>query len=326
MKRRRFFVALAVLLPLALFGAAKWAGRWRPVVIGQVVGANAVVQASDRHLVLSCRTGDEVLFDLQTGETRRLVGQVLSSDGAWLCQLTLAPKPQLALRPANTPASLPLIYELPALTADEKTSIAPNWSNYGWVRASPARDTIELFFIRRYCRWQQRLRRLERSFIIDYSATSAPALSHDGNFLISASFGQISIFSARSGQLQKEIALQGASSFESTRPSPFGLYALYDAPGKLGPSRFNVVNTQTGRALWQFEVETLRDWPAFSLDETLLALPLSQRKIWQIREPRTGKVLRTLALVPGTHGGAFSPDNSTLYSVANGVLYRQRAR
>ena len=194
------------------------------------------------------------------------------------------------------------------------------------VRISPDKNRLEMLLVERYFRWNLKSHRLERDVSLRELGVSMTAtIARDGESIVSPNFGLIKIASTKTGQSPRIVPLQGVRSFESMRVSPLGYYALYDAPGTIGPSRFNVVDVQTGRALWQFDLDSLRDYAEFSSDEKWLALPLTQRKIWQIRDTKTGKFLRTLPLVPGAHGGAFSPDGATLYSVANGILYRQRA-
>ena len=61
-------------------------------------------------------------------------------------------------------------------------------------------------------------------------------------------------------------------------------------------------------------------------DDKQLAVPKTKRHCWEIHDSKTGVLLHTLPMISGVYTGAFSPDGATLYSVANGVLYKQRAR
>ena len=239
-------------------------------------------------------------------------------------KLTGAEHAQLSLRPTTQPAIAPLVYDLPALNAGEKARLkarsSADWNLSPWVRVSPARDSVELFFNERYFRWQQNSRRLERAFTVDVFTTFPPALTRDGHLLVAPTMREIVFFSTRSARPQQRVPLQAVKSYEYMRPSPFGTYTLYDAAGDS-----KVVDSQTGRVLWQFGDISLFS-VAFSPDEKVMAVPRKERKLWELRDLRTGKILRTLPMKSGIESsGAFSPDNSTLYSVAGGVLYRQRA-
>lgn len=89
--------------------------------------------------------------------------------------------------------------------------------------------------------------------------------------------------------------------------------------------RYHVIESSTGNTLCELESSAFSLYSsAISPDEKRIALPLSGQ--WQVRDLKTGQLLRALPLVPNTVSGAFSPDGNTLYSVADGVLYRQRAR
>ena len=157
----------------------------------------------------------------------------------------------------------------------------------------------------------------------------AYALARDGVRIIDAREDEIAELSIETGNVVKRVPILPKLTLASIpRVSPFGAYALYeDGPAKNSVARWRVVDVSNGRALWRLASSQLEIYSSvMSLDETIIAVPSLSRKIWQIRDARTGAIVRTLPLVPGAHNGAFSPDGSTLYSVAGGVLYRQRAR
>jgi len=92
MNRKRWFITLAVVLPLALFGAAKWATRWRPIAVGRVEGVYAINGVSNRYLsVYNGKTGSG-LFDLKTGaQTNMNALSGLADDWIWSIETRAAP-------------------------------------------------------------------------------------------------------------------------------------------------------------------------------------------------------------------------------------------
>ena len=89
---------------------------------------------------------------------------------------------------------------------------------------------------------------------------------------------------------------------------------------------WNVHDAHSGRLLWQYQLEEHIRERAIAPDESVIALPFPAREQWEIRDLKSGEPLRTLPLVPALQSATFSPDARTLYSLAGGVLYRQRAR
>lgn len=321
MNRRRFLIALAILIPLALFGAAKWATRWRPVAIASIYGLHYVGETSRRYLIVG---GNErnFLFDLKTGANRELSHQGLASNGAlWSFDRDQG---QFQLSQANGAA---LALALPDELVTGDSSKFPLGSGMPVrIRVTASQNRVEAHFSNRYCRWNLSSRRLERNVLLDFQNYGDTALSRDGAWIVQAGYEDIAFVSTRSGRVGRRVALR-FNVFESMMISPYGSFALYDqGAGNSSSWRWRVVDTGTGRVKWSFDLDEPRDFAVFSPDEKWLALPLTSRHIWQIRELSSGAILRTLPLVPGAHSGAFSPDGATLYSVAQGVLYRQRAR
>lgn len=149
------------------------------------------------------------------------------------------------------------------------------------------------------------------------------ALSRDGRAFIHADKKQILRGDTTTGKTTKTVPLKGITFYESAFLSSYGRYAFYDQNG--APFRWEVVETATGKRLWGFSIPPIVSplW-AVSDDEQTIIIPADKQ--WEVRDLKTGALLRRLPMVPGVTVAACSPDGATLYSVANGVLYRQRAR
>ncbi len=331
MNRRRFLIALAIIIPLVLFGVAKNAASWRPVKVGRLFTSRAPapvydfeIQAS-RHYVIA---GGflQTIFDLRTGEARTFA-QGVSGDRAGLREFSALTQRQLRVYGED---GQPRFYDLPASIYLERDETQTPWITAPRDNVSIAapRDAawIELFWESHYYRWDESSRKMTRSREFIFGKTCWEALSRDGETLICAGYKSIERFSTRTAHQIGSVALVGLRPSLQARMSAFGSYALYDSQ-RNGITHWRVVDTASGRIRWNFDLEGQQfNAAALSSDETIIALPLASRKRWEIRELRTGNTLRTLPLVPGAQIGTFSPDGATLYSIANGVLYRQRAR
>lgn len=334
MNRRRWFIAFAVLLPIAIFGAAKWATRWRPVAIGPLIDQPQIlvgppqIMASERLV----RVSNGTLYDLQTNQ-RTQTQEDLVGQGTWMWSWDWEqPKDhllvvwQLLLRDGTKP---PVNYNL-------ETPVGYYFSGDGsWVRISDAENRVEMLIAAsgEYYRWNYTSRAIE--IHTKFALENGPsAVSRDGATYFFAEYHAISAFSTRDGHLIKRVPLAIRSSSRGrVQISPFGSYALY--PVENGAAlHWNVVDARSGQLQWKFDLEgkwnyvsdSSELYAAISPDENWIALPFPSRKTWEIRDSKNGRLVRTIPLLPDTQSGAFSPDNSTLYSVANGVLYRQRAR
>ena len=313
MKRRRLFIALAVILTVAIFVAAKLATRWRPVEVTRFDTSNWSTDSVEvsRNFVA---VGDKKL-DLHTGAQTDLDGQILGV-GTWTWQRVTDSKIQGYLS-LDDAAGHKRRYELPGIGGEwDVTPVGPI------VRYTPNADRLEMISNGAYYRWKWQSRQLERTVKLEYSEDVA--LARDGETLIYPRESDIATLSTRTGKITRRVPLQGGEFFESVRLSPSGIYALYEAPDHFFTQ--HVVDARTGRALWDAKMDNNNRDAIFAPDETLLAVPQAQRKIWEIRALPGGHILRTIPFVPNLDAAAFSPDNSTLYSVAGGVLYRQRAR
>ena len=332
MNRRRLFIVLTLALPLALGGAAKWITHWRPVALirvapsrpgtvsfGSGIGVSANLRASAREVVdLSSRQ----LFDLQSEQLRALGKEGLSFDGAALWRVVPDSKLHFAIRRGAGP---------------ERPCTLPN-ARFAYIQGYP----IELFggLTRLYCngsrvdllignrlyRWTADARQQTR---VLFGATgdtkwSGLALSRDGETVISAGDGHILARSTRTGLFTRRLAVpawNGGPLVAST----YGTYALYP---RLTTQfvKWSVLSTLDARERWSFKTNTTEERVILAPDESRLAIARPARHIWEVRDLRSGAITQTLPLVPGAIAGAFSPDGATFYSVAEGVLYRQRAR
>ena len=312
MNHKNWLISLAVLLPIILFGAAKWATRWRPNAIGRVDRASSINGASNRYLNVN-----GILLDLKTGAQSDIPGPN-GVCGDWIWSVETRGRPHLTLLKENTS----LTYSIPRLSNSRNSGLS-DWTFVVATIVAPERNCVQLLLGNRYYQWNLQSRQLEHEFQMPIICQPFCAFSRDGKTLIQAGRYAVATFSTRTGRtltyrpgnpnLKFGMATFGISAH--------GSYLMADNPS----GDWDVEEARTGRVLWQLSRDGV---PVFSPDETLMALPLEDKGLWEIHETKTGHLIRTLIFVPGTqdYAGAFSPDNSTLYSVANGVLCRQRAR
>ena len=363
MNRRRLLVALALLVPLALFGAAKWVTRFRPVVIGKISGSKNISYIDDavrvgRHaLVAGGGRANWNRFDLNFARnTRRILTNetlVEDTDLAMQVRVNAAGTTQLLLHDGKLPA--PAAYDLreqSGLNARPNYP-GPNPDNYeahGFsrrnLRVSPTSNRVECVWRQTYYRWNLATHALERRVEIgpknqlrgeERGGEKTWALTRDGETLVLPLFSGVSRFSTRTGKRIARLPLSAPSGEGDgsgwISPSHFGGYALYTHhKTKSVISTARLYELRTGRLLWKFDVpDTNYASPstfvaAFAPDEKTVAIARTELKLWEIRDTQTGRIVRTLPLMPKTISAAFSPDGNTLYCVAATVLYRQRAR
>ncbi len=334
MKRRLFLFALAVALPAALFLAAKRAAHWRPVAVSRINNSQPgyvwIAAISPRYLVARDGVPSDVLFDLQTGKQRPLEREGIATAGAWRWKVE-PEREQLVLREADKPA-----VRYNARDAASDFAGKPFHWVFKDVRVSEQKDRVELLLDERYYRWSKSSRRLERQIQFDVADGNDRALSRDGETIITAGYQAITTTSTRDGHTVQRRPFAGFRIFGWSELSPFGSYAFYptfDDSKAHGPEVLRLIETRSGRVLWTLDGQAYAGFDAFfSADEKWIAMPVNRSNQWQIREVATGRFIRNLPLVStsilmrGAPKGAFSPDKATLYSVADGVLYRQRAR
>ena len=312
--KRRILVALAIALPLAIFGIAKVASRWRPVALTRLTYGKAgfvMVRAGERLV-----SADDEKFDLQTRALTSSTDPIVGVSAlTWRLQSHPPNGARLVLEAPDQPAR---VYPL--------TDVYTKGEGAGpLVRFSPQTDRVEMLLGQNYYRWSARSRQLQRHTVLPGMETYERALAPDGESVIYVDSRNISALSTRSGRLVRVTPLRGFVGGTLAYASPLGRYALYEAPDAQ-ISKYRVVDARSGRVLWILMMPLADAELVFSSDETEISIPVAKRKVWEIRAAQSGAIIRTLPLVPGTLGGAFSPDNATLYSVADGTLYRQRAR
>ena len=323
--KRRLIVAFAVVLLVAIFGAAKWAAAWRPTAIGSLNGVKPidwdkwqVFDVSNRYVVAGY-IDNRVLFDLRSGQLRSSEVEEVTQDGRALWKAVEDAR-QLIIQGDNARR----VYTMP-------------WPEVSWMNdfstAQPqvidGPETTSVFVKHSLIYWNSESPQTPKVVNCQLDLVlSRYALTRDGGKIINGCLDGITELSTRTGKVVKHIALVPKSTLNAVpRLSPFGTYALYEEGIAGNPYRCRIVDASTGHALWRF-VST--EWEMYlseiSRDEDIIAIPSFSRKIWQIHDLKTGKLLRTLPLAPGFKVGAFSPDGNMLYSMANGVLYQQRAR
>lgn len=330
MNRRYFLIALAIALPVAVFIPAKIAASWRPVAVSsllgpkkpltlpQIVASPAVVFAGDEDAIIT-------RFNLTTGRKTKRAIEGICQGGRALWRLRASEKPQLEIIRPNQTRAYPLSPEM-ALKLEQyaRSDFAGGGFFLSSVRVLDGPNQLQLLVGERFCRWNQRTGQLEREFdYTDFNAGHLSALSRDGQSIVWAGH-EVATHSTRDGRsikrLQRDAPYGGLQQI-----SPFGAYSVYRTTFA-NRQQWLVMDTSTGQRLWSADWDVKRDIVFFSPDETLLAIAYPSLGEWHLHQTRDGISIRALPLVPETVGGAFSPDGATLYSIANGKLYRQRAR
>ena len=329
MNRRRIFIALAVFVPLAIFVAAKNMASWRPVRVGSLNphiprDMTLNLHASKRYVVAGAGSS-HTLFNLQTGAATPIGDAGLSDNGAYIWKITLHDELKLELRPLEGPTSF---YRAPiSLSIAQSYPVRPDY-----VRVNPTANTLEVRHLHIYYRWNLTSRRLERR-ASSWNWDDA-VLARDGKIEVIANRTEILFASTQTGDAIRSVNLPPFEPYQTLKLSPYGAYALYDTPtSDSSLDDWNIVDTATGRVIWQIKNSSSALTPVFSPDETRIAVINPDASRWAIHDSQSGALLHQIPLVTGSQSGAFSskyaafsPDNDTLYSVANGTLYRQRAR
>ena len=341
--KRRTLIALALTAPLAMFIPAKIAASWRPVAIGELFGANngqtLTMRVSERYIVAS-DVNATTRFDLQSGERTRLKNGGIAEEGAWMANLRAPKYGQMEL--ALSDGALTFAYPIPNVTASSQAGFDANRSaqllSRQTLRIAP--DRVELVWFNSYFRWNRKSRKLERNSHLEeigglqdingFIEEKVSAITRDGESVVSLDSTGIEWRSTRIDLVTKRLELSGYrpanQTSEQIQISNYGALALYNVwVGGANSAQWEVRGTSNGRVLWQFTLASLANRAVFSADEKWLALPTDNLR-WEIRDAQTGALSRSLPRVPNVRGAVFSPDGATLYSAANGVLYRQRVR
>ena len=331
---RRFFLALAVMLPFVPFRSAQAAPDEQPVKValidpprqdGPALGGPVTsfrTYASAFGLLFP--TVDEnKFFDFKTKTVRDLEGEgiVAGGNGEW--RFVGGAAPYLAVRQG---AGVERPYAFPVEDFEELNAIPQDWyQDSASVAANDER--VEMAWGAHYYRWNTKTRELERNVNCDMeSGLENKAISRDGEGIINAGLDEISVLSTETGEFTRHDKVPHATA-DGARISAFGAYCVYEPETNSQEQIWSVLDTATARDLWTF---TLDSWPEdavlFSPDEKTLVIGRSERKIWEFHDVKTGEIGKTLPMVAGTNYAAFAPDGEMLYSVADGVLYQQSAR
>ncbi len=158
---------------------------------------------------------------------------------------------------------------------------------------------------------------------------SPSALSRDGRtfVFVDTQMANRVIFQTgdtSTGKITKKTLQSGSLISEYVALSPYGRCALINQP--TNKNSCQVVETAIGKSLWSFILLPLNSWTISDDEKTIF---IHQGQSWQVRDLQTGALSRVLPSAPDAPLSplpALSPDGRALYSVANGVLYRQRAR
>lgn len=333
MKSRRVGVALGLAAPVVgLLWWAKAAASWRPVVVARFAVSNNTVptEPSVSSHQLACTLEETTssssrvgaLFDTRNGETQTF--NLAPSDA-------IGVQNGLFWRSHSTKEDGPFALEVKDEQGDKKKfshdslSLASNDT----LRLLPAENRVVLFdpINKIICEWnlkdQKPGEEVELDTTEEASNGGSATLSRDGRKFFLFTGKRFLTGDTSTGTVTATAPLRGIKFYGSVVYSPNGRYALFDQPTKT--FRWEVVETATGKHLWGFTIDASASplW-AISGDEQTIIVP--NGKAWEARDFQTGALLRRLPCVPDTWLAALSPDGETLYSVAVGVLYRQRAR
>ena len=329
MKRRLLLIGLAVALPVGVGWWAKAAASWRPVFVGRVAPQNewVLLIASERRAASAyfsdagthhwSANGDQTtrcqLFDEQSGRAKAVEfpqQRAVRFEGDTLWSFYLDSFHNSAF------------IEIEGRKQSFRFALS-DWAALWPVSVRILRDEnrVVCLYNDHIYRWNLQTGHLERTTQIQPFSTAV--LSRDARTFVGATVRGIAIGDARNGKIQKRVAFQGFRPFESLYLSPYGHYALCEVT--TNTRTMTVVPTATGRATLSFPAPNGgdADW-AISDDEGTIFV--WRGAVWEVRDLKTGRVRRRLPLVPTTSIAASSPDGATLYSIAKGLLYRQRAR
>lgn len=327
MNRRHFLIALALVVPLALFGAAKIAASWRPIKIGALLQAQKtptlpLIVASQTVVFAGDQDATITRFDLSSGRRTKRAIEGVCQGGRALWRLNDG-KLEI-IRPNQTRAySLSPLMTLKLQNA-ARFDFAAGGVFLSFVKVLDGPEQLQLLAGERFCQWSQRTGQLEREFAYtDFDAGEHNALTRDGQSIVLAVY-EVATYSTRDGRLTKRLKWDAKNGGQQ-QTSPFGAYSVYRET-LANQQQWIMMDTHTGQRLWSVDWDVKRDLVFFSPDETILAIARPTFGAWHLHQTRDGVLIRTLPLVPEAVAGAFAPDNQTLYSLADGGLYRQRAR
>ncbi len=338
MNRRnaRFFLLATFSLGVVGVFVGREMASWRPVKVAPQfapgkIGDTIELSVSNRAVVQVTEETSApfktsaTLFDIQTEKLQKFsfpkndetgMSNTIGVQNDFFWQENLSPFSLEIVDGANHKKNF--VYEYPVSSLNHKI-----------LRVLPEHNRVVVLDVFNILQWNFKNQKLEVESGIQAFARGGGnvvgdfSLSRDGRFFIHAGRKRILVGDTSTGETTRTTPLTGTTFYESAILSPYGQYAFYDQNG--APFRWEVVETATGKRLWGFNIPPIVSplW-AIADDEQNIIIPANKQ--WEVRDLKTGALLRRLPFVPGTRVAASSPDGATLYSVANGVLYQQRAR
>lgn len=186
------------------------------------------------------------------------------------------------------------------------------------VRVLPEENRVLMFSDDHLLEWNLATGRLLRN-----SPRHGTTLARDGQTFvgIGENYGSFQIGDVATGKISKTIPWRTDGPLEYEHFSHYGRYCLFDTRD----GTFRVVEVATGKVLWKFLGNFVFDFDSLMADDEKTII-VHAGKLWQVRDFRTGAILRRLTYLPDLNAAALAPDGATLYSVVKGMLYRQRTR
>lgn len=185
------------------------------------------------------------------------------------------------------------------------------------VRVLPKENRVRMFADDRLLEWNLATGRLLKN-----SLCHGDTLARDGRTFVGVdeNYGNLQVGDVATGKILKTIPWRTDGPMEYEYFSRYGRYCLFDTRD----GTFRVVEVATGKVLWKFPGNFIFVFDSLMADDEK-TIVVRRDKEWQVRNFRTGALVRRLAYVPDLNDAALAPDGATLYSVAKGTLFRQRA-
>ena len=302
---------------LALFVAMRIAASWRPSPIGKLtIGADQWIDiqaARDRVSFGGNDKNDHRFYgwlDLSSGKVAALPPNVPRRTGQfngyrWVYLLG----DKAYTLEVTDPKGVTRSYIGPASGFPGQKDELP-------VRILPARNLVMLVCNGDLLQWNYATGRLLKK-----SESRANPLSRDAKTGVDISDRKFEIVDVASDKVLKTVPWRTPGPLEYEYFSRYGRYCLFDSRD----GTLRVVEVASGQMLWKFPADSIFDLNALmSDDEKTIVVPMGNQ--WQVRDFRSGVIVRRLAALPNVEAAALAPDGAILYSVAHGTLYRQRVR
>ena len=330
MKNVRFLVVGASsLLVVGVFMGREMAS-WRPVVVANVAPYAYLANPlrASKHLVTfttysnrpqivtSCNR-----YDVQSGQMRvsRFVGEhAAGTSNNFLWHLKFKPFFYLA---KPSPSQLEVEDESRPGTKRVFNFMVDGFTDYSpCVQILPEQNRVVLLSQRHIYEWNFTTGKLfhhqETPLTLDRK------LSRDGQSYILADHTRFQFGDVTTGTVGRTVYLKNIKAQQESILSPHGRYALLEGPK--GSASISVVSTSTGKVVYNCSTNVGIRGCIMPDDEKTIFV--REGRQWNVLDFGTGAVLRHLPRLTNTSIFAVSPDGATLYSVANGKLYQQRAR